>query len=155
VAPPNAGAATGELPGVDLGEVATWMAGRGVHVRPPLHGRRVGRGQSNLTYRIEDTDGRCWVLRRPPLGSLLVSAHDVAREHRILAALADTDVPVPRVVGLRHADGDQLVMEHVDGLVVDRMDVAERLPDAVRAELGGRPTSTRPCSCTATCTSAT
>ena len=51
-------------------------------------------GRSNLTYRV--TDGtRTWVVRRPPLGHVLATAHDMAREHRVISALADTPVPVP------------------------------------------------------------
>lgn len=127
---------TADVPGVDLDAVASWLADLGVEVRPPLLGTRIGLGQSNLTYRIDDAGGRRWVLRRPPLGELLESAHDMAREHRILAALAGTDVPVPRVLD-RVGDGaDQLVMEYVDGLVIDRMDVATSVPDEVRAGIG-------------------
>lgn len=57
-------------------------------------------GRSNLTYRIEDKAGHAYVLRRPPRGPVVQSAHDVAREHRILTALCDTDVPVPLSYGL-------------------------------------------------------
>jgi aminoglycoside phosphotransferase (APT) family kinase protein len=56
-------------------------------------------GRSNLTYLVEGA-GRQWVLRRPPLGHVLPTAHDMAREHRVLAALADTDVPVARPLAL-------------------------------------------------------
>ena len=50
-------------------------------------------GRSNLTYRVRAADAS-WVLRRPPLGHVLPTAHDMAREYRVLSALADTDVPV-------------------------------------------------------------
>src|SRR5450759_5952618 len=54
-------------------------------------------GKSNLTYRI--TDGsHDWVLRRPPLGHVLATAHDMAREYRVMSALARTPVPVPAMV---------------------------------------------------------
>jgi aminoglycoside phosphotransferase (APT) family kinase protein len=78
------------------------------------------------------------VLRRPPLGDLLASAHDVAREARILSALEDTPVPTPRVYGLsRDAAGvPLLLMEFVDGLVVDRMPIAESLTPQRRREIG-------------------
>jgi aminoglycoside phosphotransferase (APT) family kinase protein len=78
------------------------------------------------------------VLRRPPLGQLLASAHDVAREGRILSALNDTAVPTPRVYGLTR-DADDiflLLMEYVDGLVVDRMPVAESLTPERRRQIG-------------------
>src|SRR6201994_3845238 len=61
-------------------------------------------GKSNLTYRIACDAGEV-VLRRPPLGHILPTAHDVAREHRVLAALDGTAVPVPRTLHLGDADG--------------------------------------------------
>ncbi|TDB90623.1 phosphotransferase family protein [Actinomadura sp. KC216] len=125
---------TDRVAGVDLDAVARWLTDIGTEVSPPLACHRIGLGQSNLTYRIEDVQGRRWVLRRPPLGRLLESAHDIGREHRILRALNGTGVPVPRVLGLPSAD--QLVMEHVDGLVIDRMEAAAALPHEVRGRIG-------------------
>src|SRR5580704_15691115 len=52
-------------------------------------------GQSNPTFRL-DAGGAAYVLRRKPPGKLLPSAHAVDREHRVMTALAGTDVPVPR-----------------------------------------------------------
>jgi len=125
---------------LDLATLATWLRDRGVEIDGELTGTRVGRGQSNLTYRLEDEAKRSWIARRPPLGELLASAHDVVREARILAALQGTEVPVPRLVGVCEdpavADVPVVVMEHVDGIVLDRMEVAESLDPAVRRELG-------------------
>jgi aminoglycoside phosphotransferase (APT) family kinase protein len=56
-------------------------------------------GRSNLTYLVRG-GGETWVLRRPPLGHVLPTAHDMAREYRVLSALADTDVPVARPIAL-------------------------------------------------------
>ncbi|MFM7121394.1 MAG: phosphotransferase, partial [Gammaproteobacteria bacterium] len=56
-------------------------------------------GQSNPTFRLS-AGGRRYVLRKQPPGELLPSAHQVDREHRVMAALADTPVPVPRMVAL-------------------------------------------------------
>jgi len=133
-------APTGTHVALDLDVLAGLMRDDGLEVAPPLTAERVGRGQSNLTYRVGDAHGRSWIVRRPPLGQLLASAHDVLREHRILTALAGTGVPVPAVVG-RYveealADTPVVVMEHVEGLVVDRLDVAEGLTSGVRAEIG-------------------
>jgi aminoglycoside phosphotransferase (APT) family kinase protein len=61
-------------------------------------------GKSNLTYRVASDAGEV-VLRRPPLGQILPTAHDMAREHRVLTALEATTVPVPRVLHLGAADG--------------------------------------------------
>jgi aminoglycoside phosphotransferase (APT) family kinase protein len=75
-------------------------------------------GKSNLTYRVACEAGEV-VLRRPPLGHVLPTAHDMRREHRVLQALEGTAVPVPRVLHLGGADGplgvDFYVMERVLG----------------------------------------
>jgi aminoglycoside phosphotransferase (APT) family kinase protein len=86
----------------------------------PLSAELVAGGRSNLTYVLSDGSRR-WVLRRPPLGSVADSAHDMGREHRLLAALHPTQVPVPRPLLL--ADADLLgapfyVMEFADGVVL-------------------------------------
>jgi aminoglycoside phosphotransferase (APT) family kinase protein len=75
-------------------------------------------GRSNLTYEL--SDGRhTLVLRRQPLGHVLPTAHDMEREYRVLSALAQTDVPVPRPLlfcGDRSVVGSPFyVMERVDG----------------------------------------
>lgn len=85
---------------LDLPSLARWIRDAGEPVTGSLRGIRVGQGQSNLTYRIDDEAGRTWIARRPPLGHLLASAHDVAREHRIIAALQSTGVPVPATIGV-------------------------------------------------------
>ncbi|WP_225724776.1 MULTISPECIES: phosphotransferase family protein [unclassified Nocardia] len=127
-----------QVPAFDLETaVPGWLTSLGLEHRLPLRATRVGLGQSNLTFAVTDAEERRWILRRPPLGQLLASAHDVAREARILTALADTDVPVPRVHGVV-ADGEVpvVVMEYVDGLVVDRMDIAEGLTPEHRRAIG-------------------
>ena len=77
-------------------------------------------GKSNLTYRVASDAGEV-VLRRPPLGHILPTAHDMAREHRVLSGLEGTGVPVPRVLHLADADGPLgapfYVMERVIGHV--------------------------------------
>lgn len=124
--------------GIDPTEVAEWIEQLGITFSAPLSFERIGLGQSNLTYLVCDAQERKWVLRRPPLGDLLASAHDVAREARILSALDDTAVPTPRVYGLsRDAAGvPLLLMEFVDGLVVDRMPIAESLTPQRRRQIG-------------------
>lgn len=128
-----------EVLGVDPAAIAEWLPDLGIEFSPPLSFERIGVGQSNLTYRVRDARGdRSWVLRRPPLGTLLASAHDVAREARILSALQDTAVPAPAVYGLtRDADGvPLLLMEFIDGLVLDRMAKAESLIPQHRRQIG-------------------
>jgi aminoglycoside phosphotransferase (APT) family kinase protein len=93
----------------------------------PLSAQLVAGGRSNLTYLL--TDGRArWVLRRPPLGHVLETAHDMGREHRLLAALSPTDVPVPNPLLLAGPDvigAPFYVMEFADGQVLrDRVQLA-------------------------------
>ena len=82
--------------------------------------RLISGGKSNLTYRVASDAGEV-ILRRPPLGHALPTAHDMAREHRVLAALESSAVPVPRVLHLGPADGPLgvpfYVMERVVGHV--------------------------------------
>lgn len=79
---------------------------------------KFGQGQSNPTYLIEARSGR-YVLRAKPPGKLLKSAHQVDREYRVMKALADTDVPVPRVLHLMDEDGPlgrmAYVMDYCEG----------------------------------------
>jgi aminoglycoside phosphotransferase (APT) family kinase protein len=84
---------TEPLPGLDLEALAAHL-GRG-----PLSGELVAGGRSNLTYLVCD-ERRSWIVRRPPLGHVLATAHDMAREYRVMTALADTDVPVPQTYSL-------------------------------------------------------
>lgn len=88
-----------ELPGLPLDRLEEWLV---EHVAPgcgPLHATRIAGGRSNLTYVVEGAQGR-WIVRRPPVGEHLATAHDVAREYRVMAALQDTPVPVPPTVAL-------------------------------------------------------
>ncbi|MDX6343895.1 MAG: hypothetical protein QOH87_4033 [Trebonia sp.] len=110
-----------DLPGLDLARFATWFDGVCPgEIGGPLHGRLVAGGRSNLTYEVSDGT-RSWVVRRPPLGHVLATAHDMEREYRVITALRDTSVPVPLTYALC-ADPDVLgapfyVMSDVDGIV--------------------------------------
>ncbi len=108
--------------GIDPGPVTAWMAERIPDLAPPLDFELITGGASNLTFRVTDRSGGRWVLRRPPMGHVLASAHDMAREHRIIAALADTPVPVPPAIGLCQDEAvngaDFYVMGFVDGQII-------------------------------------
>ena len=65
----------------------------------PLTISLISGGRSNLTYKVS-SNAASWVLRRPPLGHVLPTAHDMGREFRVLSALAETDVPAPRTIAL-------------------------------------------------------
>ncbi|MFB9429362.1 phosphotransferase family protein [Streptoalloteichus tenebrarius] len=106
-------------------------------VSGPLSAELITGGRSNLTYRVSDGEHR-WVLRRPPLGHVLATAHDMAREHRVISALADSPVPVPETV-LLCEDPSVLgvpfyVMAEVPGVVLRGREDTTRLgPTRARA----------------------
>lgn len=126
--------------GVDFSAVSEWIGGLGIGAVAPLTFDRVGNGQSNLTYAVTDAGGSRWVLRRPPLGTLLASAHDVAREYRILAALQNTTVPVPKMIAMCEdpavSDVPLVLMNFVDGVVIDSVAKAEELTESRRGAVG-------------------
>jgi aminoglycoside phosphotransferase (APT) family kinase protein len=112
----------GAPPGLDAEAVTKFFA---THVEGgdvPLRFSFLSGGRSNLTYRVEG-GGRSWVLRRPPLGHVLPTAHDVAREHRVLTALRDTGLPVPRTRALCEdtsvTGAPFYVMDFVPGVVIE------------------------------------
>ena len=86
--------------GINVAGVTGWFAQHVPEAVAPLTFDLVAGGRSNLTFAVTDANGRKWVLRRPPTSHVLASAHDMAREHRLIAALGPTDVPVPVAVGL-------------------------------------------------------
>jgi aminoglycoside phosphotransferase (APT) family kinase protein len=85
--------------GADPSVVGPYMAARWGEVWSRCRVSLVGGGKSNLTYLIT-ADGKEMILRRPPLGHVLPTAHDMAREFRVLDALRATDVPVPHALHL-------------------------------------------------------
>ena len=129
-----------ETAGIRPAAIAAWFGDLGIEFSGYLRFERIGLGQSNLTYRVRDAAGATWVLRRPPVGRLLASSHDVAREARILSALPRTAVPAPLVHGLTDdpliTDAPLVLLEYVEGLVIDRTPVAESLSQARRREIG-------------------
>lgn len=107
-----------------------------VDVTQPLTFSLISGGRSNLTFDVTDAAEGHWVLRRPPLGHVLATAHDMGREHRIIAALGPTDVPVPPTVGLctdETVNGAPFfVMDHVEGLILRDRRTAELLDESAR-----------------------
>jgi aminoglycoside phosphotransferase (APT) family kinase protein len=107
--------------GADAAAVGAWLAAELDDPRWTAAALApIGAGRSNLTYRVDSPAGTV-VLRRPPLGRVAATAHDMGRERRVIAALAGTAVPVPRVLaasaGGPPVDAPCFVMEHVDGVV--------------------------------------
>lgn len=119
------------IPGLDLARLSAYLERH----RPELlaggelTAKLIPGGRSNLTYELGDA----WVLRRPPLGHVLATAHDMGREHRVLSALAGSPVPVPRPL-LLCTDPEVLgapfyIMRRVAGTVF-------RAPEQAHAALG-------------------
>src|SRR5678815_419527 len=84
---------------IDEAALAGWMAAHVPGFRGPLRIDQFAGGQSNPTYRLR-TPEASYVLRRKPPGELLKGAHAIEREARVMAALAGTGFPVPKVHGL-------------------------------------------------------
>ena len=118
-----------DIPGVNINGVTAWFVANVGGVVPPLRFDMIAGGHSNLTYSVTDAADHRYVLRRPPLGHVLASAHDMSREHRIIAALQSSCVPVAPALGYCDDplvnDSPFYVMAFVDGHVIRDRDAAE------------------------------
>ena len=85
--------------GYQVGPVEEWIAANVESLTPPFQWTRLQGGHSNLTYRLDDSNGNAAVIRRPPQGERLPKAHDMSREWALISALGPTDVPVPAALG--------------------------------------------------------
>lgn len=94
---------TAGLDGLDLSALDRHLRAIGVPREGELRAELIAGGRSNLTFLVADAASK-WVLRRPPLAGLTPSAHDMTREYTVVAALADTVVPVARPVTLCNDD---------------------------------------------------
>jgi aminoglycoside phosphotransferase (APT) family kinase protein len=127
--------------GIDLASFAGWAARAHPHPTPRFTAYVIAGGQSNIPAHGRDADGRELVVRRPPLHGVLPTAHDMGREHRIIAALGPTPVPVPEAFAYC-ADPDVIgapfyVMSYVDGVVLHDLDTAmAALDEPARAHSG-------------------
>jgi aminoglycoside phosphotransferase (APT) family kinase protein len=122
-----------DVEGIDVERVGKWFTDTIDGVEPPLHFELIAGGRSNLTYRVTDGAGRHFALRRPPRSHVLPTAHDMAREYRVISALGPTVVPVPITFGLCQDDAVNgrpfYVMEFVEGHIVRDAQTAERVLD--------------------------
>lgn len=134
------GTGDGAITPFDEARLAEWLETLPGATRGPVRLERLGAGQSNLTYLARDAEGHVVVVRRPPMGSLASSAHDVAREGRIMAALAGTGVPVPEILGVRSepdvAEVPVVAMELIDGTAVTSSAIADEMPVTARRAVG-------------------
>jgi aminoglycoside phosphotransferase (APT) family kinase protein len=107
--------------GIDPENVSAWFVDNVPGVELPLRFVLVAGGRSNLTYAVTDAAGKRYVLRRPPTGHLLPTAHDMGREHRIISAMGPAGVPAPPALGLctdESVNGAPFyVMAFVDGVI--------------------------------------
>ena len=132
-------------PGLPLEQLTPWL---GDHVPQfdatgQVTAALLAGGRSNLTYEVTDGSGRQWAVRRPPLGHIMPSAHDLKREFTVLNGLSRAGYPVPRP--WVHCDEEDvigaqfLVMDFVSGVVISDSDDASRLSpmeaDAASREL--------------------
>lgn len=130
-----------EVPGLDVGALTTWLAATHPDLAAgPLQASVIAGGRSNLTYSVAGAREPL-ILRRPPLGHVLSTAHDMRREHRVISSLAGSAVPVPRVVDLVDDTAEQritgtvfFVMHRAPGEVLaHRGQNAGYTPSALRA----------------------
>jgi aminoglycoside phosphotransferase (APT) family kinase protein len=122
--------------GIEEPNVSNWITANIAGAQGPYEFELIAGGRSNLTFRVTDANGTVYVLRRPPLGHVLATAHDMAREHRIMSAVGKTNVPVPEMLGLctdQSVNGASFyVMSYVTGTVLDSAAKAELLPLELR-----------------------
>jgi aminoglycoside phosphotransferase (APT) family kinase protein len=127
---------TGDPRGIDREPVTRWLLEHIDGAEGPFTFDLIAGGRSNLTFMVTGSDGTRYVLRRPPLGHVLATAHDMAREHRVIAAVGRTGVPVPPALGLCtdiDVNGAPFyVMGFVDGVVLDSVEKAAELPMELR-----------------------
>ena len=109
--------------GIDVDRVSSWLVENIDGATAPFEFIAIVGGRSNLTYTVTGSDGKKFVLRRPPTGSVLATAHDMAREHKIISGVGKTSVPVPPALGVCTDEAVNsapfYVMAFVDGVVLD------------------------------------
>ena len=115
--------------GIDSPKVTKWLEENVSGAAGPFKFEFIAGGHSNLTFSVRDAKQNHYVLRRPPLSHGLASAHDMGREHRMISALQNSGVPVPRTRGLCNdleINGAPFyVMDFVDGHIVRDIPIAE------------------------------
>lgn len=123
-------------PGLDLPRLAAYLQDTAPGlITEPIDAELIAGGRSNLTYVVNDV----FVLRRPPLGHVLATAHDMTREHRIISALGPTAVPVPAAL-LLCEDTSVLgapfyIMSRVPGVVLRSRQQTDPLGDEARRDV--------------------
>ncbi len=126
--------------GIDVRRVTQWLVDHIDGAEAPFEFSLIVGGRSNLTFAVTDAAGSKYVLRRPPTGAVLATAHDMAREHRIISAVGTTAVPVPPALALCIDDeingAPFYVMGFVDGVVLDTVDKGASMTPDLRRRAG-------------------
>lgn len=126
------------MQGIDEQRVEQWLNANIEGAQGPYTYHLIAGGRSNITFRVVDANGMQMVLRRPPMGHVLATAHDMAREHRLITAVGASNVPVPRTLGLCtdvEVNGAPFyVMAFVPGIVLDSPEKGNLLPVHLRQQ---------------------
>jgi len=126
--------------GIDRDRVTEWLVDNIEGAAAPFEFTQIVGGRSNLTFTVTDASGTKYVLRRPPTGAVLATAHDMAREFTIISAVGKTNVPVPPALGLCTDDAVNgapfYVMGFVDGVVLDSADKGAAMAPELRRSAG-------------------
>lgn len=120
-------------PGLRLAPLNSWMQENvaGFDASGPIDAILLAGGRSNVSYRINDASGSSWVLRRPPLGHIMPSAHDMGREFKVLSGLNKVSFPTPTTRGYCEDESvigaKFMMMDFVDGRVIESAKTAQSL----------------------------
>jgi len=128
-------------PGLTLDSLLQWMSSNisGVDDSAKLQTTLLAGGRSNISYKLTDASGSSWVLRRPPLGHIMPSAHDMGREFRVLSGLNSVSFPTPKAQGF--CDDETIIgskfmlMDFVDGRVIESAETATTLSNVQASEI--------------------
>ena len=112
-------------PGLRLASLSKWMQDNiaDFDSSSPIQATLLAGGRSNVSYKLTDASGSSWVLRRPPLGHIMPSAHDMGREFRVLSGLNSVSYPTPTTRG--YCEDESIIgakfmlMDFVDGRVIE------------------------------------
>lgn len=124
---------------IDQRSISGWLAENIPEAEPPFGFDLIAGGHSNLTYLVTSASGARFVLRRPPFGTALETAHDMVREYRIITAIGRSKVPVPSALGLCEdpaiAGASFYVMEYVPGNVLNTGETVDGLSNQDKQQL--------------------
>ena len=128
-------------PGLRLASLSTWMQDNiaDFDESAGLQATLLAGGRSNISYKLTDASGSSWVLRRPPLGHIMPSAHDMGREFRVLSGLNSVSYPTPVTRGYCEDESvigaKFMMMDFVDGRVIESAQTASILSATQAGEI--------------------